>query len=63
MVAGITLILVGIVAIFFFYSLFHTFHGDIVPMLVTAVVVLVVLGIIFILGDVFGLVDWVLGLF
>jgi len=63
MAIGITLIVVGILAIFFFISLWHTFHGDMVPMLVTAVITLIGLGVIFILGDVLGIVDWVLGLF
>ena len=63
MVIGITLLVVAIAAAGFFWSAFHTFHGDLPNMFIGAVVVVVALAVMFILGDVFGIVDIVLGWF
>ena len=63
MVIGFTLLAVAILAAGFFWSAFHTMHFDLPNMFIGAVVVLVALAIIFILGDIFGIVDMVLGWF
>jgi len=63
MVVGITLLVVAIAAAGFFWSAFHTMHFDLPNMFIGAVIVIVALAIMFILGDVFGVVDWVLGWF
>ena len=63
MIVGITLLVVALAAAGFFWSAFHTMHFDLPNMFIGAVVVIVALAIIFILGDIFGIVDWVLGLF
>ena len=63
MVIGITLLVVALAAAGFFWTAFHTMHFDLPNMFIGAVVVIVALGIMFILGDVFGIVDMVLGWF
>lgn len=57
MTVGITLIVVAVLAVFFFISLWHTFHGDIIPMMVWAVIVLVLVGIGFIGADLLDLIN------
>jgi len=63
LVVGITLLVVALAAAGFFWAAYHTMHFDLPNMFIGAVVTIVALGIVFVLGDVLGVVDWVLGLF
>ena len=63
MVVGITLLVVALAAAGFFWTAYHTMHFNLPAMFFGAIVVLVALGIISILGDIFGVVDWLLNLF
>jgi len=57
MVVGITLIVVAILALIFFWFAYHTYHGDLPGMFISAVVFLIIAGAAAILIDGFDIID------
>ena len=62
-VVGITLLVVALGLAGFLWTAYHTMHFNLPSMFIGAVVVVASLGILAILGDIFGVVDWIMNLF
>lgn len=58
MVTGITLLIVAFIAIIFFYIAWHTYHGDLIPLFLGAVIFLIALALGFISLDIFNVFDF-----
>lgn len=63
MVVGITLLVVAVLAILFFMSAYHTYHGDLPGMFMWAVIFIVVAAVASMLIDGFDIIEIVLGWF
>lgn len=59
MVVGITLLVVAVLAVIFFFFAYHTFHGDLPGMFMWAVIFLAIAGIASILIDGFNLLEMI----
>jgi len=63
MVVGITLLVVVVLGALFFKSAYHTYHGDLPRMFITALIFLLVAAVSSMLIDGFNVIDLVLGWF